>query len=89
MISRIWKEHIGASGAKKGKIETFVVEPRQRDGMYLVKKLGVKGNRDEFYDKVKTLDEVWEHLENGRSVRMKGQNTGDFNTLNREGAKYA
>lgn len=88
-ITRIWKEHSPRRGAKKGQIELFVVEPRQRDGKYLVKKTGMKGNRDECYDPVDTLDQVWQLLIDGRSARMKGQVSGEWNTLNREGAQYA
>ena len=88
-ISKIWKEHVPKWGAKAGKIETFVVEPRKRDAKYLVKKIGAKGNRDECYDAFDTLDEVWKLLEDGRSVRMKGEKSRDWNTLNREGAQYA
>ena len=88
-ISCIWKEHSPRWGNKVGLTETFVVEPRQRDAQYLVKKVGVKGNRDECYDTVDTLDEVWQLLQRGRSLRMKGQTSREWNTLNGKGAEYA
>ncbi len=88
-ISRIWKEHAPRWGGKVGTTEIFMVEPRKRDGKFLVKKVGATGNRDEVYDKVDTLDEVWALLQSGRSVRMKGQTTKEWNTLNGEGAQYA
>ena len=88
-ITRIWKDHSPRWGKKLGQTERFVVEPRQRDSKYLIKKVGVKGNRDECYDPVDTLDQVWQHLQDGRSVRMKGQRSGDWNTLNGEGAQHA
>jgi len=88
-ISRIWKEHTPRWGAKVGQAQLFIVEPRQRDSKYLVKKHGAKGNRNDCYDAVDTLDEVWQLLQQGRSVRMKDQKSGDWNTLNVEGAKYA
>jgi hypothetical protein len=88
-VSRIWKEHAPRGGDKVGTSEIFEVEPRKRDGKFLVKKAGATGNRDEVYDKIDTLDEVWALLQSGRSVRMKGQTSKAWNTLNGEGAKYA
>ena len=89
MIHRMWKDHIFPRGKRKGASELFVVEPRQRDGVYLVKKLGAKGNRDEVYEPVASLDEVWSLLQTGRAVRMRGQTSGDWSTLNADGIKYA
>ena len=88
-IVRIWKTHAPRWGDKVGTSEVFDVEPRKRDMKFLVKIPGTKGNRNEVYDKVDTLDEVWQLLQDGRSVRMKGQNSGDWNTLNGVDAQHA
>ena len=88
-ITRIWKQHASRWGRKIGSSEIFEVEPRKRDGKYLVKKQGASGNRDEVYDAVDTLDEVWRLLQDGRAVRMKGKTSREWNTLNGEDAQYA
>ncbi|GAA4019823.1 hypothetical protein GCM10022280_19890 [Sphingomonas swuensis] len=88
-ISRIWKEHSRRFGKNVGKTELFVVEPRHLDGKFLVKQRGKKGNKDEVYDKVDTLDEVWNLLQQGRAVRMKGQDSREWSTLNGQGTKHA
>ena len=89
MTSRIWKEHVKSFGKRKGQIELFVVEARKSDAKFLVRKRGQKGNRDDCYDKVDTLDEVWELLQDGRTVRMKGQVSREWSTLNGEGVQRA
>ncbi|MFC3174255.1 hypothetical protein ACFOD9_08325 [Novosphingobium bradum] len=88
-LSRIWKVHTKPFGADKGKAEVFEVAPRARDGKYLVRKAGVKTNRACDYDEFDTLEDVKMQLEAGRAVRMRGQQTRDWNTLNGEGVYYA
>ena len=89
-IQRIWKEQKFPRGKRKGQSEIFSVTPRAENGMYSVKKLGRKTNRvPDDYDDVKTLDEVWDLLQSGRSVRMLGSVSGEWNTLNGKGAENA
>ncbi len=89
-ISRIWKEHTFPRGKRKGQQELFVVEPRSENGMYSVKKLGHQTNRvPDDYDDVATLDEVWRLLQAGRSVRMRGAISKEWNTLNNKGIQNA
>jgi hypothetical protein len=89
VITRISKQHVKKWGKRAGFSEEFVLEPRQRDGVYLMKKIGAKGNRDDCYEQVTSLAEAKSLLEAGRSFRMRGQASGEWNTLNGEGTVYA
>ena len=88
-LTRIWKDHRIPRGPKKDEFELFVVEPRALDGAFCVKPAAERSNRDEFYTKVSTLDEVASYTRKGWSVRMRSQVSGEWNTLKSEGLRYA
>jgi hypothetical protein len=89
-VSKIWKEHTFPRGKNKGEQELFRVQPRAENGMYSVKKLGHRTNRvPDDYDDAATLDEVLQLLQMGRSVRMRGDASNEWNTLNNKGIEYA
>ena len=90
MVSKIWKEHTFPRGKRKDQREVFVVRPRAENGMYSVKKLGRRTNRvADDYDDIPSLDEVLRLLQQGRSVRMLGSQSNEWNTLNNKGIQYA
>ena len=88
-LQRIWKTHEFPFGKRKGQQALFEVKPRAKDGLYCVKPANEPRNGDEFYTKVRTLDEVADYTKKGWRVRMRCEEIGEWNTLKSEGLNYA
>lgn len=89
MIQSIWKNHTFPKGKRKGQTVVFFVKARDKDNKYCVKMANEKSNKDIFYKKLDTLDEVASFTKRGWRVRMWSDEICEWNTLKSEGLQYA